>query len=100
VGFVVDKVVLGQVSPSTYVSLVNLYATKFSIIIITRGRYNSPISGRRADWAQLNFTPPHYSNKEENSPDKQNKLVNIQQYLKKETEVALAVYTDMMNHIE
>jgi hypothetical protein len=46
---------------STSVSPANLHSTKFSIIIITRGRYNSPISGRRAEWTQLDSTP-HYAN--------------------------------------
>jgi hypothetical protein len=35
VGFVVDKVAVGQISPSTSVSPVNLYSTNFSIITIT-----------------------------------------------------------------
>jgi hypothetical protein len=65
VGFVVGKVTLGQVSPSTSVSPANLNSTKFSIIITiiitTRGRYNKPISGRRAEWTQLDSTP-HYAN--------------------------------------
>jgi hypothetical protein len=52
VGLLVDKVALGSVfSPA------NLHSTKFSIIIITQGRYNRPISGRRAEWTQLDSTP-------------------------------------------
>jgi hypothetical protein len=43
----------GRFSPSTSVSPANLHCTKFSIIIITRGRYNRPFSVRRAEW-----TPP------------------------------------------
>jgi hypothetical protein len=39
----------GRFSPSTSVSPVNLYSTKFSIIIITRGRNNRPFSGRLAE---------------------------------------------------
>jgi hypothetical protein len=35
VGFVVDKVALGQVSPSTSVSPANLYSTNFFTIAIT-----------------------------------------------------------------
>jgi hypothetical protein len=31
---------------------------KFSIIIITRGRYNRPFSGRRAERTQLGLYPP------------------------------------------
>jgi hypothetical protein len=58
VEFVVDKVALGRFSPSTSVSPANLHSTKFSIIIITRSRYNRPIGGRRAEWTQLNSTPP------------------------------------------
>jgi hypothetical protein len=43
----------GGFSPSTSVSPANLHSTKLSIIIITQG-----ISGRRAEWTQLDFTPP------------------------------------------
>jgi hypothetical protein len=39
--------------PSTSVSPTNLHATKFSILIITRGRYNRPLSGRLAEWIQF-----------------------------------------------
>jgi hypothetical protein len=53
VGFVVDKVALGQVSP------INLHSTKLFIIIITRGRYNRPFSGRRASGPSLDSTPPY-----------------------------------------
>jgi hypothetical protein len=45
-------------SPSTSVSPANLHSTKFSIIIIIRGRYNRPFSGRRAEWTQLGLHPP------------------------------------------
>jgi hypothetical protein len=45
-------------SPSTSVSPANLHSTKFSIIIITRGRYNRPFSGQRAEWTQLGLHPP------------------------------------------
>jgi hypothetical protein len=48
----------GSFSPRTSVSPVNLYSTKFSIIIITRGRYNRPFSGRRAEWTQFGLHPP------------------------------------------
>jgi hypothetical protein len=47
-------------SPSTSVSPAN-HSTKFSIIIITRGLHNRPISGRSAEWTQLNSTT-HYTN--------------------------------------
>jgi hypothetical protein len=40
------------------VSPANLHSTKFSIITITRGRYNRPFSGRRPDWTQYAFHPP------------------------------------------
>jgi hypothetical protein len=51
----------GRISPSTLVSLAN-HSTNFSIIIITRGGHNRPISGRSAKWTQLDSTP-HYTNK-------------------------------------
>jgi hypothetical protein len=43
--------------PSTSVSPANLDSTKFSIIVITRGKYSRPINGRRAEWTQLDSTP-------------------------------------------
>jgi hypothetical protein len=61
VGFVVYKVVLGRFPPITYVSSANHHSTKFFILIITRGMYNRPVGGRRAEWTQLVFTL-HYSN--------------------------------------
>jgi hypothetical protein len=48
-------------SPNTLVSSANHHSTKFSILIITRGRYNRPICGRRVEWTPLDFTP-HNSN--------------------------------------
>jgi hypothetical protein len=48
----------GRFSPSTSVSPANLHSTKFSIIIITQGRYNRSFSGRRAEWTQLGLHPP------------------------------------------
>jgi hypothetical protein len=48
----------GRFSPSTSVSPSNLHSTKFSIIIITRGWYNRPFSGRRAEWTQFGLHPP------------------------------------------
>jgi hypothetical protein len=48
----------GRFSPSTSVSPANLHSTKFSIIKITRGRYNRPFSGRRAEWTQFGLHPP------------------------------------------
>jgi hypothetical protein len=47
-------------SPSTSVSLANHHSTNFSIII-TRDWHNGPISGRSAEWTQLDSTP-HYTN--------------------------------------
>jgi hypothetical protein len=51
----------GRFSPSTSVSPANFHSTKFSIFTITRGRYNRPVSGRRAEWPSLDSTP-HYAN--------------------------------------
>jgi hypothetical protein len=47
----------GSFSPSTSVSPANHHSTKFSIVI-KWGGYNRPIGGRRAEWAQLDSTPP------------------------------------------
>jgi hypothetical protein len=52
VGFVVDKAALGQVFSKYFGSPAN-HSTNFSIIIITQGWHNRPISGRSANW-----TPP------------------------------------------
>jgi hypothetical protein len=60
VGFVVDKAALEQVF-SEYFGFPANHSTNFSIIIITRGWHNRPISGRSAEWTQLDFTP-HYTN--------------------------------------
>jgi hypothetical protein len=51
----------GRFSPSTSVSPANHF-TNFSIIIITQGWHNKPISGRIAEWTQLDSTPK-YTNK-------------------------------------
>jgi hypothetical protein len=61
VGFVVDKVALGQVFPSTSVSPANHHSTNFSMLIITRGWHNRPFGGRSAGWTQMDSTP-HYTN--------------------------------------
>jgi hypothetical protein len=58
-GFVVDKGHWGRFSSNTSVSLAN-YSTNFSIIIITRGWHNRPISGSSAEWTQLDSTPLLY----------------------------------------
>jgi hypothetical protein len=55
---------MGRFSPSTSVSLAN-HSTNFSIIIITRGWHNTPITGRSAKWTQLDSTP-HYTNNNNN----------------------------------
>jgi hypothetical protein len=49
VAFVVDKVTLGQVFSEYFGFPPNHHSTKLSILIITRGRYNGPIGGRRAE---------------------------------------------------
>jgi hypothetical protein len=62
-GFVVDKAALGQVF-SEYFGLPCQSFRQFSIIIVTRGWRNSPISGRSAEWTQLDSTSsPHDTNK-------------------------------------
>jgi hypothetical protein len=35
-----------------------IHSTKFSILTITRDRYNKPVSGRRAMWTQFGLHPP------------------------------------------
>jgi hypothetical protein len=35
-----------------------IHSTKFSILTITRVRYNRPITGRRAEWTQFGLHPP------------------------------------------
>jgi hypothetical protein len=59
VGFVVDKLALGQVFSEYYGF--PCQSSFHEKIIITRGRYNRPFSGRRAEWAQYG-PPPHYAN--------------------------------------
>jgi hypothetical protein len=44
--------------PSTSVSPANLHSTKFSILTITRSRYNRTISRRRAEWTQFGLHSP------------------------------------------
>jgi hypothetical protein len=48
----------GRFSPSTSVSPANLHSNKFSIIIITRGRYNRSFSGRHVEWTKFGLHPP------------------------------------------
>jgi hypothetical protein len=60
VGFVVDKVALGQVFSEYFlVSPVNLHSTKFSILTITRGRYNWPEVANVPSGPSLDSTPHH-----------------------------------------
>jgi hypothetical protein len=47
----------GRFSPSTSVSPA-IHSTKFSTLTTTRGRYNRPVSGRRAEWTQFGLHPP------------------------------------------
>jgi hypothetical protein len=49
----------GRFSSSTSVSLANLHATKFSILTITRGRYNRPEVGDVPSGPSMDSTP-HY----------------------------------------
>jgi hypothetical protein len=44
--------------PSTSISPANHHSTKFPILIITRGKFNRRIGGRRAEWTQMDSTPP------------------------------------------
>jgi hypothetical protein len=52
----VDKAALGQVFSEYFGSPANR-SINFSIIIITWGWHNIPISGRSAEWTQLDSTP-------------------------------------------
>jgi hypothetical protein len=63
----VDKVALGQVS-SEYFGFPCQFSfhRKFSILIITRGRYNRTVNGRGAEWTQFGLHPPLYANKKIN----------------------------------
>jgi hypothetical protein len=58
VGFVVDKL-----SASISISPANHHSTIFIVLIITRGPYNRPTGGRRAQWTQLDSTAVPNSNK-------------------------------------
>jgi hypothetical protein len=60
VGFVVDKVALGQVfSWVLRFSPANHHSTKFFFIILTQGRYNRPVCGRCAEWTLWDSTPQY-----------------------------------------
>jgi hypothetical protein len=54
----------GRFSPSTSVSPAN-YSTNFSIMIITRGWHNRPLSGRSAEWTLI--PPPNMQIKKNKS---------------------------------
>jgi hypothetical protein len=59
VGFLMDKMALGQVFSEYFgFPCQSLFHQKFSITTITRGRYNRPVSGQRADWTQFGLQPP------------------------------------------
>jgi hypothetical protein len=55
VGFVVDKVAMGQVFSEYFGFPCH---RKFSILTITRGRYNRIVNGRGAEWTQFGLHPP------------------------------------------
>jgi hypothetical protein len=60
--FVVDKVALEQIFfSSTSFSLANLYSVKFSILTITRSRYNRPEVVDVPSGPSMDSTP-HYAN--------------------------------------
>jgi hypothetical protein len=62
-GFVVDKVALGQVFPEYFgFPCQSSFHQKFSILTITGGRYNRPTNGRRAEWTQFGIHL-HYAKK-------------------------------------
>jgi hypothetical protein len=56
VGFVVNKAALEQVFFEYFGVPANHHSTNFSILI-TRGWHNRPISGRSAEWTQLDSSP-------------------------------------------
>jgi hypothetical protein len=65
VGFVVGKVALGQVSSEYFGFPANLHSTKFSVLIINRGRYNRPEVVDVPGGPSMDSTP-HYANFEKN----------------------------------
>jgi hypothetical protein len=74
VGFVVQKKRhWGRFPPSTSASPAN-HSTNFSIIIITRGWQNRPISGRSAEWTQLDSTPQYTNFKKISTPQCRDRL--------------------------
>jgi hypothetical protein len=61
VEFEVGKVVLEQAFSEYFGSPANLYSTEFSILTITRGRYNRPEVADVPSGASMGSTP-HYAN--------------------------------------
>jgi hypothetical protein len=57
VGFVVDKVALGQIFFEYFGFPWQFSFHECSLFIIIRGWYNWPISGRRTKWTQSHPTP-------------------------------------------
>jgi hypothetical protein len=53
-----DNVALGQIFPGTSVSLANPQSTKFSILTITRGKYNRPEETGVPSEPSMNSIPP------------------------------------------
>jgi hypothetical protein len=62
-GFVVDKAALGQVFSECF-GFPCQHSTDFSIIIISRGWHNRPLSGCSVEWTLV--PPPHYANLKNN----------------------------------
>jgi hypothetical protein len=59
VGFVVKKVALGQVFSEYFgFPCKSSFHQKFSILTITRGRYNRTVNGSGAEWTQFGLHPP------------------------------------------
>jgi hypothetical protein len=70
---VVDKEALGQVFSEHFGFLAN-HSTDFSSIAMIRGWHNRPISGRSAEWNQLDSTP-HYTNLKKMAVDREINLL-------------------------
>jgi hypothetical protein len=64
VGFVVDKMALGQVFSEYFgFPCQSSFHRKFSILTITRGRYNRTVNGRGVEWTQFGLHPRLCANK-------------------------------------
>jgi hypothetical protein len=57
VGFVVDKVALGQIFSEYFGFPCHLHSTKFSIITNTRGRYSRPVVADVPSGPSMDSTP-------------------------------------------